>query len=239
MENLRNLVHQNLIPALERCGIILSRLLGIARFHEDRDTIGFTPSHISRLLDIVSCLSLVAHKILIHVMEELDLFTAFSSWLRFEIDKLASPSITEELSEREATMDNAKVLTYIQGFLTSSELSLYLGEVDKEDYSNDWEHVEDGSSLLEMLDRQLTRKESGQAYMKALPNLIFLINYLNSRSNSLFKEVAGAEKRNVRFGQPVELPMRKKVWKSDVKMTAKRQKVGETARTTVPLLSPF
>ncbi len=124
----------------------------------------------------------------------------------------------------EATMDNAKeefpgVYTRVPD---GQPLPLYLGEVDSEDYSKDWEHVEDGSSLLEMLDRQLKKWEAGQPYMKALPNLVFLINYLTSRADSVFREIVGAEKRNVRFGQPIELPLGEQLWRSDVRMTAQR-----------------
>src|SRR6266536_2491918 len=114
LENLRDLVHQNMLPALERCGIILSRLLGIARFHDGDVDIGFTTPQITRLMDIVACLTLVSHKILLLVMEELELFVVFSSWLRLEIDRLASSSHSEELSEKEAMMDNGKVLLYIR-----------------------------------------------------------------------------------------------------------------------------
>ncbi|KAH8889355.1 hypothetical protein GQ53DRAFT_690575 [Thozetella sp. PMI_491] len=237
LENLRALVHENLMPALERCGIILSRLLGIARFHENRDVIGFNPAQISRLLDIISCLSLLAHKILIQVMEELDLFSAFSTWLRFEIDKLVSSSAAEELSEKEATMDNTKVLEYIRGVLTSSPLSLYFDEVDKEDYSRDWDHVEDGPSLLEMLDKQLQKRESGQPYMKALPNLVFLVNYLTSRANLVFREIAEAERRNVRFGQPTELPVGNAIWKTEVRMQAANEKDGIRATIVTAVAS--
>ena len=90
MENLRSLLHENLLPVLERCAIVLSRLRGLAQFYDTRDDMGFSVPHISRTIDIVSCLSLVGHRVLLLVMKELDLFTAFSAWMRSHIDKLAA-----------------------------------------------------------------------------------------------------------------------------------------------------
>jgi anaphase-promoting complex subunit 4 len=111
LTSLRSLVHENFMPALERCAIILSRLLGIARFHDSEEGLGFDKGQIKKLIDIVSCLTMVAHRVLTTVMDELEHFHAFSTWLRFEIDKQGSPSANEELSEKEATMDHVKVLS--------------------------------------------------------------------------------------------------------------------------------
>jgi len=233
LENLRSLVHENFIPALERCGIILSRLLGIARFHDSRESIGFTAAQITRLMDIVSSLTVVAHKILLSVMDELEHFTAFSGWLRLEIDKQASSTLGDELTEKEATMDNAKVLTYIQRYLVSSPLELYFGEVTREDYAKNQELVEDGASLLEMLDKQLKRQEAGQAYMKALPHIDFLVNYLISRANIVFRDIAEAEKRSVRFGQPTELSVGSKIWKQDVHLCSNSKNVSSLLAVTL------
>ncbi len=193
------------MPALERCGIILSRLLGIARFHEGGHDIGFTTPQITKLMDIVSCLLLVSHKILLLVMEELDLFTTFSSWLRLEIDKLATSTQPEDLTEKEATMDTSKVLIYIENYLTSSPLGLYFDKVSEEDWTKDWDYIESGPSLLDMLDKQIGKQEKGATHMKAFPQAGFLVAYLSSRANAVFKDIAEAERRSVRFGRPTKL----------------------------------
>ena len=220
LENLRDLVHQNMIPAIERCGVILSRLLGIARFHEGGVDLGFNSPQIHRLMDIVSCLALVSHKILLLVMEELELFAAFSSWLRFEIDKLATSNPSDELSEKEATMDNGKVLAYIQRYLTANPLGMYFNKVSKEDWTKDWENIEDGPSLLDMLDKQHQKQESGAPHMKAFPQLEFLVNYLSTRANSVFQDIAEAERRSVRFSSPTRFNIGSPVGKFDVRMKA-------------------
>ncbi|KHO00818.1 WD40 repeat-like-containing domain protein [Metarhizium album ARSEF 1941] len=206
LENLRSLVHENFLPALERCAIILSRLRGLAQFHDDRDDIGYSVTQISRLLDIIGCLSLVGHKILSNVMDELEHFNAFSTWLRFQIDRLASSSTAaDELTEKEATLDTSKVLTYIERYLTSSPLHVYFDEVSQQDWRADLAHLEDGVGLLSILDAQLRKQESGQASRRALQHVGFLVSYVTTCSNQLFKDMAEATKRSVRFGRAVRL----------------------------------
>ncbi|KAK4044627.1 anaphase-promoting complex, cyclosome, subunit 4-domain-containing protein [Parachaetomium inaequale] len=218
LTSLRGLVHGNFIPALERCGVILSRLLGIARFHGAEESIGFDEAQIKKLMDIVSCLMMVAHKVLTTVMDELEHFNAFAIWLRLEIDKQGSSSITEELSEKEATMDHPKVMSYIQYYLGSSPLALYFDEVAKEDYIKDQEMVGPGPSLIDLLDKQLQEQEAGRPYMKVLQRIGFLLNYLTTKANAVFDGIADAEKKGVKFGQATEVSVGKKIWKHDLWM---------------------
>ncbi|RFU75006.1 anaphase-promoting complex component cut20 apc4 [Trichoderma arundinaceum] len=227
LEGLRSLVHQHFLPALERCSIILSRLRGLARFYKDREDIGLSIPHLNRVLDIVSCLTLVGHKVLIHTMDELQHFSAFSAWLRFQIDQLGGPSTAnEELTDKEAMMDHSKVLTYIEHYLTNSPLDIFLDEIAKEDYSSDWNFIEDGPTLLDVLDKQLKKHEAGQPSMKALPHVDFLVNYATTWSNRIFSSIAEAKRRSVRFGKPVKLSIGKPIAKMDMKMCSSDKKNG-------------
>lgn len=225
LEGLRSLVHENFLPALDRYAIILSRLRGLAQFHDTRDDIGFSATQISRLLDIVSCLSLIGHKILTYTMDELDHFTAYSTWLRFQIDRLASSSLSEELTEKEATMDTSKVLTYIERYLTQSPLSIFFDEVSKEDHAADRESIENGLGLLDLVDQQLKKQEAGQAGMKALTHVDFLVDYATTYSSYLFKDVAEARKRSVRFGKPIKLSLGHPIAKMDTRMCKTKEDV--------------
>ncbi|ORY69465.1 anaphase-promoting complex component Cut20/Apc4 [Pseudomassariella vexata] len=218
LESLRSLVHENFLPALERIAIILSRLLGIARFHESQHQIGFTSAQVTKVMDIVTCLILVGNKILLLVMEELDLFHCFSTWLRHEIDSLASSSTNEELTEKEATMEHGKVLTYIRQYLPASPLRCYLRSVPKEDSQRDWELAENGSSLLDMLDKQISKQESGQDQSAMFSQIDFLGAYLASKANVVFDGIAEAEKRSVRFGKPTKIELKHSISKFDVRM---------------------
>ncbi|KAJ0167617.1 Anaphase-promoting complex subunit 4 [Colletotrichum tanaceti] len=226
LENMRGLVHENLLPALERCAIILSRLRGLAQFYDSREDIGFSVAQITRAIDVVSCLTLVGHRILLNVMEELDLFNAFSTWMRFQIDRLAaSSSASEELTEKEATMENSKVLVYVQNYLMTSPMAAFLDEVTKEDYSANWERAESGTSMLPELDTQLERYEEGQAYSKAFLNVSFLVDYLSARAGRVFKDIAEAQKRSVRFGQPTKIALGRKIARVDSTMCSETKEV--------------
>ncbi|KAL7942047.1 anaphase-promoting complex, cyclosome, subunit 4 domain-containing protein [Trichoderma barbatum] len=227
LEGLRSLVHQHLLPALERCTIILSRLRGLARFYNDREDIGLSIPHLNRVLDTVSCLTLVGHKVLIHTMDELQHFAAFSAWLRFQIDQLAGPgTANDELTDKEAMMDHSKVLTYIERYLTNSPLDIFLNDITKEDYTSDWDFMDDGPTLLDVLDKQLKKHEAGQPSMKALPHIDFLVNYATAWSNRIFSIIAEAKRRSVRFGKPVKLSIGNPITKMDMKMCSSNKRTG-------------
>lgn len=220
MEGLRNLIHENFLPALDRCAIILSRLRGLALYHDTRDDIGFSVQQIRRLMDVVQCLQLVSHKILINVMDELESFTAFSTWLRFQIDRLASSaSASEELTEKEATMDVGMVLIYIEQYLTDSPLRLFFDEMSGEDYEADCAHIESGPGLPLLVDQQLAKWENGQPSMKALLRVEFLVSYATAWATHAFGGIAEARKRSVRLGKPIRFSLGRVISRTDMRMS--------------------
>ncbi|KAI1302643.1 anaphase-promoting complex, cyclosome, subunit 4-domain-containing protein [Xylaria venustula] len=219
LQALRSLVHENFLPALERVSIILSRLLGIARFHESKAEIGFTSAQIMKVMDIVSCLTLVGNKILLLVMEELELFHAFSIWLRHEIDRLAS-STAEDLTERDAIIEHGKILAYIQQYLSSSPLKCYLSSVTAEDVERDRRLADTGSSLLELLGKQIQRQERNQPDAGSYPQVEFLCKYLDSQTMNVLEGIAEAERRSVRFGQATKIVLDSNVLRFDVHLSA-------------------
>lgn len=220
LQTLRSLVHENFLPALERISIILSRLLGIARFHGSKAEIGFTSAQIMKVMDIVSCLMLVGNKILLFVMEELELFHAFSIWLRHEIDRLASSSTTDELTEKEASMEHGKILAYIQQYMPASLLRYYLSSVIAEDAERDRKLADSGSSLLELLGKQVSKQESGQPDTGSYTQVEFLCKYLEIQANSVLDGIAEAERRSVRFGQVTKIILDDNVSRFDVRLSA-------------------
>jgi anaphase-promoting complex subunit 4 len=205
LENLRKMVHEHMLPALERCALILSRLAGVVKYQGSNNNIGFSSHQVNLVMDTLACLNLVSAKILTYVVEELDLFAAFSAWLRQEIDRLASDSSAsppDDILEKEATIDHSKVLLYIQNVMTTSRLSVFLQEDLVEEQDKYWASAERGSSLLERLDTQLQRQEEGLPYEKALPKIALLCRHMGRQAAAVFEKIAEAEKRNVLFGQP-------------------------------------
>ncbi|POS76498.1 hypothetical protein DHEL01_v205107 [Diaporthe helianthi] len=207
LENLRNLVHENMLPAIERCTLILSRLSGIARFHEDEDHVGFTNIEITRLVDILSALNLICHRILLITMEELELFRIFSSWVRLTIDRVSSTAVPDDLMEKEALLDPAKILRYIERYLVSSPMAIHFAKVPKGDWDEDWQRMQDCSAVSDELDKQLKLQDAGKSCTKGLAKMAFVVDLLTMKAEGVFKNIAEAEKRSVRFGQALKLEL--------------------------------
>jgi anaphase-promoting complex subunit 4 len=210
LENMKRLLHENLLPALERCSVILSRFAGIAKFQESDDIVGFSSHQISLIMDTLACLNLVYSKILVHAVDELDLFSSFSSWLRYEIDRLVSDpsqsSTGEEGPEQEGSIDHSKVLLYLQTAMTTSPLAVYFTTISSDaGAGDDWARGDHGLSLFNSLDSQLQKQEQGLPYASHLLQVDFLFNVLSRQTTTIFGQIAEAEKRNVLFGKAEEL----------------------------------
>lgn len=221
LENLRRLVHENMLPALDRCSVILSRLNGIAKFQGPDSSLGFSSAQITSIMDTVASLHLVSAKILLQVVDELELFTSFSAWLRYEIDRLASDassSQNDDNGDKEASVDHGKVLLYIQTVMTNSPLAAFIGEVTPEDYEDESAHVTKGIQIFDLLTRQLEKQEQGLKYRKILPQVEFLCKYLRVQAAAIFTQIADAEKSNVLFGRASELGMAHKDVPVEMKM---------------------
>jgi anaphase-promoting complex subunit 4 len=235
LENLRALIHENMMPALQRAAIILSRLRGIARFEAGNNDIGFTAAQVSKLIDITQCLYAVCYKILRLVMKELVLFRKFSIWLRLEIDRLASSTMSDELLERQANVDFPKVLKYIKGHLTSSPMGIFFDDVEEEDRADGQTRADDAASIRELLETQVKRQQTGQSYMKALPQLNFLVDYMTSRSESMLRSIAETQRRRVRFAPPTRLEIDGQVSRYDIQMCAQQKQSGLHGRVFTAL----
>ncbi|KUJ12694.1 uncharacterized protein LY89DRAFT_672835 [Mollisia scopiformis] len=237
LENLRRLVHENMLPALERCSLILSRFSGIAKFQGSNSSLGFTTQQINTIMDRVACLHLVSSKILIQVVDELELFTSFSSWLRNEIDRVASDASAspadDAAAEKEASIDHNKVLSYIQNAMTSSPLAIYM-EKPPEDFLEDWTHGEDGMPMYDLLDKQLQKQERGLPYIKLLPRVEVLYKLLMRQTGMIFGQIADAEMRNVLFGKPYEVGPAHDDSPMHMRMIAENKSTCETYIAYVP-----
>jgi anaphase-promoting complex subunit 4 len=121
--------HENLLPAMDRCCVVLTTLRGLAKYHDESSTFNVPPEDFTRILEILRYFRLLAHDILIYAGEERQQFIVFSKWLRHQIDIQAtdpSSSSAEETAEKDSGLDYVKLLAYIQGPLTASRLSAFL-----------------------------------------------------------------------------------------------------------------
>ena len=219
LHNLRSLVHENYHPVIERAFIILSRLRGLAIFYDGREDIGFSATQINKVMEIVSCLKLVGHNVLLNSMDELEHFQVFSTWLRLQIDRLASSNEGEELTEKEATLDNMKVLAYINRYLVSGPMDMFFRDVSQEDNERARSVIEDRSDIFDLLTKKLDKRPA-LPMLEALPNVEFLVDLACEWSNRMFKDIAEAQRRSVRFGKPTNLSINRSIDHFDLSMSA-------------------
>lgn len=187
------IVHENLIPAIDRCSIIISRLRGLAEFHQDRDWI-FTCalSDFSNTLDVLKCMRLLAHTVLLYAAEEKRQFNQFSKWLRFVIDFEATEPESQsrqEMETRDSGTDVMQVLEYIQFGLTNSELKPYLKPAEGKGKS---ESYEDTKKAVEVL------KEGG-GYKEDAVCLENVLGYFKESVTGLLRQVSLWQEGNIRM----------------------------------------
>ena len=141
-------------------------------------------------MDTVACLHLLASKILIQVIDELDLFTSFSAWLRYEIDRLASDdssSMPDDTAEKESSIDHSKVLLYLQKVMMTSPLRLFLDDSEGETSFNQ----ESGTLLFDALNKQIQKQERGFSYNKSLLKVDLFCRLLTQQASAVFFQIAG------------------------------------------------
>lgn len=120
-----DIVLENLLPALDRCTLIVSTLRGLAKFHETSWLFRTPIQHFTAILGSLRSIRLLAHEILTHARLERRQFIHFSKWLRHEIDLQALETSSDafaEASEREIGVDYAQILDYLKGGLTESSI---------------------------------------------------------------------------------------------------------------------
>ena len=207
-ENVRRLAHENLIPAVERVCVLVSRLRGLSRFQDSNAALGLSTQELDNVLDTVYCVQLLAHHILICAGSELRQFLAFSAWLRQEIELQsadAGSTSLQEAVEKDLSVDHTSTLEYIQGAMMQSQLNCYFNMQSQGDQKLHWDLSAEGRSLYGVYKRELKDISKGAISQKQFPGLGKLISHLDSQCNLVFARIAETQRRNVRLGSPISL----------------------------------
>ncbi|CCU82675.1 anaphase-promoting complex component Cut20/Apc4 [Blumeria hordei DH14] len=199
LKNMKRIVHENMLPALERFSAILSRLLGIAKFQDSEHTVGFTSQQIKTLMDLSSCLSLISSRILMHTIDEIELFSSFSTWLRSEIERLASDKsdITDESSEKEASINYGKVLLYLQTMMTNSNLEVHFTKPSPTEERDATKISQSSQKFCESLNEHFQNIKKGFSLKNSILNIECIYEELSRQASTIFDQIADEEKRNV------------------------------------------
>lgn len=201
---MRRLAHENLLPALERCLVLVSRLRGLSRFQVSNVRLGLLAQELDSIIDTVNCLQLVAHHILIASNSELVQFQAFSEWLHQEIDTQSSDPNSSETAEKDPNVDHESTLEYIQGAMTHSRLTRLFNMQEEVDQRPQRDLTAEGRSLFELFKREIKHQDQEDT-KTLLPSLEVLIGHLGTQCNIVFSRIAETQRRNVRFGPPISL----------------------------------
>ncbi|KAL1980545.1 hypothetical protein VTN96DRAFT_3990 [Rasamsonia emersonii] len=222
-ENVRRLTHECLLPALERCEVLLSRLIGISKFHKLSHILGLETRDLQEIVDTVDCLHLLSHNILTHSSRELREFLAFSKWLRHEIDMQSAEPMSqtlEELMEKSDMIDHGGTLDYIQGALTRSALRNFIHVPPgmpamitaklPSTVSSKWAPGANDGSFYETyrtLLAQLEQREAGHGdgFQLDLPKLNDLTGRLGLQCDKVFGQIALTQRRGILHRCPLVL----------------------------------
>ncbi|KAJ5819217.1 Anaphase-promoting complex subunit 4 [Penicillium riverlandense] len=219
-ENIRRLTHECLLPALERSQVLLSRLIGLSKFHKLSDVLGLETTKLNAIVETLDCLHLMAHQIITHSNEELAEFLAFSRWLQLEIHILNSEALSqtqEELLEKRDLLDVPPTVHYITGALTKSQLRNFIRQlpmigVAKPPPPGTDKWLPDGhdhsfydtfKSLLQQ--QRQSRGEGGDDTAVDAPKLNDLTRRLGTQFEIVFGEIALTQRRGILHRSPLEL----------------------------------
>ncbi|OJK04513.1 hypothetical protein ASPACDRAFT_109174 [Aspergillus aculeatus ATCC 16872] len=218
-ENVRRLTHECLLPALERCQVLLSRLVGLSKFHKLSEVLGLETTDLNAIVETLDCLHLLGHHILINANEELTQFNAFSRWLRHEIDMQSAEPMSqtlEELMEKTDMVEYPQTLKYIGGALTKSALRNFIRQLPMmgvprppvpPDASEKWAQVGQGRSFYDTFRSLLGQQNhaSSEADAVAPPKMNDLTKLLGLQFDKVFGQIALTQRRGILHRSPLTL----------------------------------
>ena len=153
-------------------------------------------------------MQLLAHHILIAAGSELRGYAAFSAWLKHEIEVQSTEpgsSAALEASERDTNIAHASTLEYIRGAMKQSRLFYFFNMYPGAEERPQWDLTAEGRSLYDLYKRELKNTNSLDTPERQLPGVDALLGHLDSQCNAVFARIAETQKRNVRFGNPINL----------------------------------
>lgn len=190
LDNVRRLMNESWLPAVERAGVVVSRLSGLSA----SDTFRIDKTILEGLRNTVDVMAIVGEDLVREVNVEIAGFAAFITWLKREVEAASLEDTSEKLEELRENSDHSevrKVLKYISQRLQDTAVKKYIHD----------EHGLDGASgdTADDLDfykefceaRKTTKKQSSQPTMK------LLVGRLRGQCDRLFRQVAQQLQENV------------------------------------------
>ncbi|KIX07275.1 uncharacterized protein Z518_01928 [Rhinocladiella mackenziei CBS 650.93] len=201
LDVVRRMTGECLLPALERCLVVLSRLGGLARFGVTSSRLGLDEKRVSGVRETVDALGILGEDLLIDVGVEIKEFTAFIKWLKWECEVEALEEGSEKAEElRESWTGEGElrtVLDYVGGAMKETRLKRYIG---------------DGSATGPDKDADVgfyadftTRRANGNKD-KRMPTLGELVERMQKQCDAVFAQIAENFRKSILATYVSQLP---------------------------------
>ncbi|KAF9695720.1 hypothetical protein EKO04_006381 [Ascochyta lentis] len=204
LNTLQALVHENLIPALDRTATVISRLRALAMYHESDWIFSSPATEFTSLLETLKSMRLLAHTVLLYVADEKRQFAAFSRWLRFVIDFEATEPESQsraEMEGRDSGVDISLVLEYVKYGLQQSSLQPYLlpeALLEARDKEKVEASYEDTKKAIEVY-------KEGQKWRPEALCLEHILGHLTKGTTGLLRQVSKWQESGIQMDSAIAL----------------------------------
>ncbi|EXJ92659.1 hypothetical protein A1O3_01211 [Capronia epimyces CBS 606.96] len=197
LDLVRRMTSQNLMPALETCQAILSRLDGLAKYGPTSSKLGLDEKVVGRVRETVDALTILAEDLLLDVGTEIKEFTAFMKWMKFECEVEALEEGSERAEElRESWTGESEimmVLEYVSGAMKETRLKKYVAlDGTEQDGGRDVETIDEDTDAG-FYTNYIKRRSGG----KPLPSLGAMVERLQKQSDIVFGQVAETFRKSI------------------------------------------
>ncbi|KAK5948433.1 hypothetical protein OHC33_010607 [Knufia fluminis] len=188
LELVRRLISENWNPAVERAGIVVSRLTGLAAASS---TFDIDKRVLDGLRDTIDIMAVVGEDLLRDTNAEIAGFNAFIKWLKREVEMAGLEDTSEKLDEMRESSDHSevrKVLKYVSERLQDTSVKKYIREGQAT-----------GTEDEDELDTYNKFKQARQADTESSlsPSMNTLTTRLTGQCDRLFQQVGTRLRENV------------------------------------------
>lgn len=158
--------------------------------------LGLEPEDFTRCIDAVSGLTVYAHLFLQKLNHELELFRAFSHWLKYVLDQLSSVININDTPPEDPQIDTLRVAEYVSTNLLFSSLVAFFAKPER---PQGQKLFEDGESVSQYFYNNETYNKEGSCSWGDLTD------YLMGLCYAVFEKPATAMRRSLRVSRLITL----------------------------------
>lgn len=187
LETARRLMNENWMPAVERAGVVVSRLMGLAA----SSAFSVDKTILDGLRDTIDVMAIVGEDLIREVNMEINGFSAFIAWLKREVEAAGLEDTSEKLEEMRENSNHSdvrKVMKYVSERVQDTAVKTYIRDepVVEADTDNDLTFYKDFCE---------TRRSTKKAYTP--PTIRNLTGRIRTQCDLLFRQVAQQLEENV------------------------------------------